>query len=701
MPILALLAFGSAACATLLAAAAALRAKRSVSRWTFAAGMVVLAAESFFIGLSATATSAKVGIAWQTWRLVTMSFVPGVWLLFSLTYARGDGAQFRALARRLIIAGLLLSLPCFILRDHALIALTKPAASATGVLRLGWFGVLLNAITLIGAVLVVMNLERTFRASVGTIRWRIKFMLLGVGVLFVARIYTTSQVLVYQGLDLSLDATSAGALIVATVLILRSFFRAGHFDLDVYPSQSVLQNSVTVLVAGTYLLIVGALAKIVTYLGGDAAFPLKALVVLVSLVALVVGLQSDRAKLQLRRFISRNFQRPLYDYRAAWKKFTEGTASHVEQADLCRSLVSLTAEVFQALSVNLWLVNDKKDTLILAGSTSLKAAKADPTVHHGNAVEVIAYLEAWPDPIDIESTNASWAARLRECHPGEFPNGGHRVCVPMVIRGELLGLITVGDRVSGVPFSVQDFDMLKCVGDHAAASLLNVQLSQRLLQAKELEAFQAMAAFFVHDLKNAASTLNLMLKNLPIHFDNPEFRADALRGIGKTVTHINGLIGRLSLLRHELKVELAEGDLNDVVADVLAGLKAPNSCVQKDVHPLPPIPLDREQLNKVVTNLVLNATEASSHNGQVRVGTRQENGWVVLSVEDNGCGMSEEFLSQSLFRPFQTTKKNGLGIGMFQSKMIVEAHGGRITVASQPGKGTNFQVFLRAPVPAN
>jgi len=56
--------------------------------------------------------------------------------------------------------------------------------------------------------------------------------------------------------------------------------------------------------------------------------------------------------------------------------------------------------------------------------------------------------------------------------------------------------------------------------------------------------------------------------------------------------------------------------------------------------------------------------------------------------------MTPEFIAQSLFRPFQTTKKNGLGIGMFQSKMIVEAHGGRFSVESAPGKGTTFRVFL-------
>lgn len=118
-----------------------------------------------------------------------------------------------------------------------------------------------------------------------------------------------------------------------------------------------------------------------------------------------------------------------------------------------------------------------------------------------------------------------------------------------------MGLLILGDRVGGARFATQDLDMLRCVADHAAASLVSIRLSERLLQSRELEAFQTMAAFFVHDLKNAASTLNLMLPNLPVHGDNPEFREDTLRGITKTVGHINALIRRLSELRNELKLQ--------------------------------------------------------------------------------------------------------------------------------------------------
>ena len=204
-----------------------------------------------------------------------------------------------------------------------------------------------------------------------------------------------------------------------------------------------------------------------------------------------------------------------------------------------------------------------------------------------------------------------------------------------------------------------------------------------------------MSAFFVHDLKNTASTLNLMLQNLPVHFNDPGFKEDALRGIIRTVDHINRLIGRLGLLRRELEIRPAESDLNELVSKALAGRdKRADVDLVQNLHPLPKVAVDREQMLKVVTNLVLNATEALSGKGRVSVETSQCNGWAVLSVADNGCGMSAEFLTRSLFRPFRSTKKGGLGIGMFQSKMIVEAHGGRMEVQSEVGKGTTFQVFL-------
>lgn len=633
---------------------------------------------------------------WQKWRLTVMSFLPGIWLLFSLTYARGNFLDFLKKWKFTLMTAFAIPVGCVAFHNDLFASIGRADEGEHWIIRLAAPGTVLYLVFLLSAVLVLMNLERTFRAAIGTMRWRVKFMVLGLGVVFAVRTYISSQVLLFRAIDSSLEVLSVCALLLGCALVLRSVFRLGQFETNVYPSQSLLHGSITVLLAGIYLFVVGMFAKVVTWLGGDATFTAEAFLVLVALVLLTMLLLSDRVRLHTRRFISRHFQRPLYDYRAVWRKFVQGTASCVKQPDLCQAAAKLITDIFEALSVSIWLFDEKKENLSLGASTFLSITRADEVKPQSDEIAVLAVeLQSHPEPIDLDLSREHWARWLRRCHPDEFHKGGNRLCTPLLAGGDLLGIIIIGDRVGGVAFSSQDSDLLKCIGDEVAAGLLNLQLSQKLLQAKELEAFQTMSTFFVHDLKNTASTLNLMLQNLPLHFHDPTFREDALRGVAKTVAHINHLIGRLSLLRHELQIKPSKGDLNQLVAKALAGWEnAPGITLLKELRPVPELSYDEDQMLKVVTNLVLNAREAVSQNGQVRIDTAQSNGWAVLTVADNGCGISPDFLSRSLFRPFQTTKKNGLGIGMFQSKMIVEAHGGRIEVESQAGKGTSFRILL-------
>ena len=672
--------------------------RRSMVNLIFVTGLLVLVLESIFTGLALLQGGEIQDIVhWQQWRLLATSFLPGIWLWFSLSYGRGNYREF--LRRwKFTLAFFLIVPPLLGLFGDLFDGKSMEPAPGHYRLGLGMAGYVLNLLLLVGMVLVLMNLERTFRASVGTMRWRIKFMILGLGVLFAVRAYTISDALIFRAFDVPVGAVDSGALFVACILLLRSLSREGHFAMDIYPSHSVLQNSLTVMIAGIYLLVIGVLAKLVGKFSNsvDNSFTIKAFLVLVALVALTILLLSDRFRLKTSRFISRHFQRPMYDYRTVWRKFTESTASCVSQAELSHAAVKSVTDIFQALSVTMWLVDDKKEQLLFASSTFLSEARAEELRPGKEAVAaIIMALQNQHDPVDIEAGKETWALALQECHPDEFRKGSGRVCVPMVVGEEVLGLIILGDRVGGAPFSWQDFDLLKCIGDQIGAGLLNTRLSQKLLQSKELEAFQTMSAFFVHDMKNTANTLNLMLQNLPVHFDDPAFRADALRGVSKTVAHINRLISRLGSIRHELQIKPVAGDLNEMVARALAGWEEVAGInLHKDLQPLPKLEFDQEQMLKVATNLIFNAREAVSKSGQVQIRTSQENGWAILAVSDDGCGMSPEFVSRSLFRPFQTTKKNGLGIGMFQSKMIVEAHKGRIEVESEPGKGATFRVLL-------
>ena len=691
-------AFSGGACAGAMALAVAFRARRKLPHWSFTAGMAALAVESVCGALAVQGGTLQDGAYWESLQLLSMSFLPGTWLLFSLSYGRGGYRETLAKWQLPILGATVAPVLVAVLFHSDLIRfIGREAPAAPWMVGLSPAGILLHLFLLLASIAVLMNLERTYRASVGTMRWRIKFMVLGAGVLFATRAYSSSQVILFHAANLSLQTVNSGALLVCCALMLRTLLRTGHFDVSIYPSHSVLQNSFTVLLAGLYLVIVGVLAKLVTFIGGDEAFELKAFVVLLALVLLALVLLSDRARSQARQFVSKHFQRPLYDYRRIWQTFTEKTARCTEQASLCEAVARLSSEIFQVLSVSLWLIEEDKPRLTFAASTSLfKDPGEQAKLAADDAAALIRELGEHPKPSDIESAKGNWAATLRQLHPGAFPKeGGHRVCVPLIAGGDVLGVMILGDRVGGAPYSVQDFDLIKAVGDQTAAGLLNLRLSEKLSQARQLEAFQAMSAFFVHDLKNTASTLSLMLQNLPVHYQDPKFREDALRGISRTVNHVNDLISRLTLLQHELQVETVECDLNELVASTLQGQDQTTGVeIIKELTALPKLRLDQAQIRKVLTNLVLNARDALRSGGQIRVGTSRRNGWAMLAVADNGCGMTPEFVRARLFKPFQTTKKKGIGIGMFHCKMIVEAHRGRIEVDSEPGKGTAFRVLF-------
>jgi putative PEP-CTERM system histidine kinase len=289
-----------------------------------------------------------------------------------------------------------------------------------------------------------------------------------------------------------------------------------------------------------------------------------------------------------------------------------------------------------------------------------------------------------------------WPGEIMRADTEFFSKSRMRYAIGLHAGGELVGVMTLNDdRVGHESLHAEDFVLLETLAAQLAASLLNLKLSARLRQAGEVVAFQTVSTFFVHDLKNLASRLSLTMENLPEHFDDPEFRADALRVISGSVANIDEMCGRLAMLKQNIELRLAQADLCHLVTMTLHEFKANlRAALEQDLQPVPKAMMDEEQIHKVLTNLVLNANEAVNGNGVIRVSTAHDRDTVAFSVKDNGCGMSEEFIGDSLFRPFQTTKKKGLGIGLYHCKLIVEAHRGRIEVNSTVGKGTEFRVVL-------
>ena len=693
----ALLHFGAALFCVGLAFFGLFRDYRSFVHRIFAFGMVVLALESAFTGLSVQALFVKEVIFWQRWRWVATALLPGTWLLFNLSFPRGDDKPTPGTWKWIILAAFLLHLSfvtLFASRFFRDVPFFDPLQG--WLISLGWSGYVFHISFMVGSVLIMMLLEKTLHASRGRQRWQVKFLALGLGALFAARVYTGSQALLLHELNLELEMVNGAALLVACFLILISIFRAHFLHMDIYLSQTMLYRSFTLLIVGVYLLAVGLLAKATGNVHNSLALAIRAFFIFLALLGLMMILFSDRLRLWMKQLISRHFRRPQYDYRKAWMAFTARTASLVERKAFCDAVAKMVSQMFDILSVSIWLLDEMREGLKMVGSTVFSEAQTKRLSGFPNrGADLIRLMRDRQAIVDLEDTETAEVEALGQSDMGFFEDARIRYCIPLVAGGDLLGFITLGDRVRGKLFSFEELEMLRTIADQVAATVMNLNLSEQLQQTKEMEAFQTLAALFVHDLKNLASKLSLLLQNLPAHFDNPAFRKDSLRAISQCVEKINGMCSRLSLVREGPELRPIEADLNELVTTTLFGLNGIlKASLVEDLHPVPRVSLDPTQIPKVLTNLILNADAAVDEEEEIHVTTGTRDGWVVLTVRDNGCGMSKEFFDQSLFRPFRTTKKEGTGIGLFQSKMIVDAHHGKIEVESQEGRGSTFRVLF-------
>lgn len=671
--------------------------RRSIATWCLVSGMLLLGIESALAGWNVLDSEPNSIARRQILLLMVRAFVPAIWLAFSLTYSRGIPRSHLWRWRYLLIAAVLLPVALTVgFRSNLILEVVSPRGVYGGWwIRYGPMAKALNIIGIAIGVCILANIERTFRAAVGTMQWRIKFAVLGIGVICGARIYSRSQELLFSGSDLNRCVIDAVALIIGCLMMTVSHVRRGFAEVEIYPSRAVLQNSVTVLLAGGYLFVVGVLAQLVASFGPVGNFQMDSLIVLAGAAILAVLLLSERLRLKIRLFVSRHFRRPQHDTRVIWTRFTQGLSNVLDPEGYGAQTVKLLAETFNVLSVTLLVFDPLKGRLALGASTLLGKELEGEIWRQAASGSLLAGLRRMSGPFDAGKITEPWITPLRHESLSQFYAGGTRICLPLMAGERGLGVLILADRVNAIPYSLEEMDILKCIGDQVAAGLLQLRLTEELMQNRELGAFQSMSTFFVHDLKNAASSLSLLFENLKEHFDDPDFREDALRAISSAVGRINQIIGRLGSLRQKLELKPVSVDLNKLVAETIEGLGAADQIeFSKNLESLPPIKGDRGQLESLLTNLLVNAREALGPGGKITVETaRRENG-VLLSVADDGCGMTPAFMKESLFRPFHTTKKKGLGIGMFQSRLIVEAHRGSMQVDSELGRGTTFRITL-------
>lgn len=669
------------------------RNPRHPANISFGLGMMSLAlmegGDVLFV-LSNSGTASMIG---KRVSLAGEAFLPSTWFLFSLTFARANYSEIIARWKAVLAILYLGSLFFTFWIKSPLFIFTQYTSEMDRIISLGPLGRYFYIFLLLGMLINLIHIENTLRSSTGSKRLQIKYLMIGVGAVLAFQIYLSSKALLFSFINTSYIPVTSLVILISCGLILFGIVRHRLLDVDIFISRYVIYNSLTVLFVGSYLLIVGLVAQGIKLVGGSFDTFWSTLFSFAAVLGIMMILFSARLRRKAKLFINRHFYRHKYEFRDKWMETTEKIGAKTDPLQIQKVLVEMISETMGAKEVYLWLHDPDLREYRLATSTVASVNQIRLKEDH----PLIPYIKSRSAPFFVKEIQEDRDERSRDIAP-LIMAARAVLCTPLMAGGEdLIGFILQGEDISGEAYKKDDFDLLRAIASHAASRIKNVRLTRELLAVKEAETFHQMSSFFIHDLKNLVSTLSLLVQNAEEYISNPSFQQEAVRTLKTTVMKMNNMISNLTLLTRGLKINPAPMDLNDLVEDTLSTLngKATSRMIRR-LETLPGILADREQMRKVCLNLLLNAIEASLTDSEIEIGTSAANGEVILKITDHGCGMSREFIESSLFRPFRTTKPNGLGIGLFQCKKIIEAHQGRIEVESREGEGSTFSVILPA-----
>ena len=300
------------------------------------------------------------------------------------------------------------------------------------------------------------------------------------------------------------------------------------------------------------------------------------------------------------------------------------------------------------------------------------------------------------DPFIAGFRDGSW---IQERRPGAptadwpFTRGKAWLAVPLRHRQEIVGFVVLDRANHSVAPDWEAFELLRAAGRQAASYLAEEHSTRGLRDAELLTEYSKRFAFVVHDIKNLASQLGLIVSNASRYIDNPEFQRDMLQTVADAVARMNHLLGQLKADQTPRPASCVDPDsiLVAVAAGFADGAVIVQCHAEGEAHS---VAIDPDRLRTALTHLVQNAVDASPPGEPVILASRRLGARSVIDVVDRGPGMNDAFIRDELFLPFRSTKSGGYGIGAFQTRELIRMAGGDLEVISKKGVGTTMRIIL-------
>jgi putative PEP-CTERM system histidine kinase len=545
------------------------------------------------------------------------------------------------------------------------------------------------------ALTVLVLLEIIYRQA-GDNKWALKPLILYLAIISVFDFVTFANALMVEQIHVNYIAARGfiyAALIPFLVLAIR---RVKNWGVEIYISRDIVMHSTLLMVAGGYLFIMAMLGYLVRYFGGQWGSTIQVVLIALSLALLVTLFLSLSFRTKIKVFITKHFFTNQFDYRHEWLKLTHSlNAKEFKENVYTTALRGIT----QAINYQTGCLIQHQN-----GELKVLADIEKPDLNEDEKIVLLAFSEHFK--------SKKWIIDIEELRTRPFVYEGLKInhsllnsvyfqlVIPIYNNDVFWGMVVMkGSDNTSKNLNWELRDYLTAVNAQVSNFLFHHQAAQELAENAQFAAFARMSAFIVHDLKNVMAQIDLILSNSGRHKDNPEFIEDTFETLKHTKTRMNKMLLQLNeknIIQDgaDSLVSLSKSIEQVVEQRCASYLPLVNVIIKSEI----PVVLDKEKLCNVIYHLVSNAQQATADDGNVDIilELSEDNKHMLINIVDTGCGMSEGFIGNRLFKPFDTTKGNaGMGIGAFDAKAYLDNIGGQLLVQSELDKGTIFT--LRIP----
>ena len=648
------------------------------------------------------ATTPESAHVWADYLARVSALTSWLWLALSVLLGRPDPRRQLREAGAPLALSLVACLLLFMLARSPLVLASVTISLEGPVLQLGPLGKAYLAYLALTMLLVLLNMEGMLRAAPASAQRRLGGLFLSILVAVLAELLVVSAGVLHGRVETAWLATVSPLLFVSGSTAALALARRRLRDMSLPVGRPVVYySSVSITLAVAFLVVTFALSRVLPALSTEfRAWVIVGFLLFVAGGAILLMVQPATGR-AIRRFVDRNFYAYRFDYRREWGRVSAALSPAAAPEEVCRQLESLMRDIFDADHIAIHFREDPAGAFRLLhgpSNTPTTLEATHPLVRWFDRERwPVLFVERGLDPELVAGVEASKLLRSQV---------GAAVCAPLAVAEPVIALLWLSPKRGDEAWSEEDLEFLAAMSRQLASALWFSRQAERIAEARQLESLQRLSSFVLHDMKNHVSGLALVVDNARRHMGNPDFQRDAMAVVERTVRSLRDLMLQVSGVSAAPAPELAPVALRDLVSDALveSGLAlegTPGLSVEVTVPEGTEAVLDRRQLGRVLVNLLVNAREALSGPGLIGVraitvvgaGGQRE---AVIEVSDTGRGMSEDFIRSKLFKPFSTTKKGGLGVGLAQCRGIVEAHGGTIDARSRPGEGTVFTVRVPA-----